>query len=126
MTNTVLMTKVMASQPGTPRFSIQYIGVAAMVAMKAANRKGMARSAAAFKPAVMTIRAAAMTKPRPAKPVGLLTEKPQSPPKFGCVQRTGLPRNASMAGRLKASSSDTKLMLTPVAPARPVRPMRWT
>ena len=30
------------------------------------------------------------------------------------------------AGIRKASSSQAKLMLLPVAPARPVRPMRWT
>ena len=44
----------------------------------------------------------------------------------GWVQITGWPRYSSIAGRLKASSSDMKLMEMPSAPARPVRPMRCT
>lgn len=42
----------------------------------------------------------------------------------GSVHSTAWPRNSSMAGRLKASLSETKLIEVPEAPARPVRPIR--
>ncbi len=44
----------------------------------------------------------------------------------GCTQLSFMPMACSSWGSRKASSSQAKLIDTPLAPARPVRPMRWT
>src|SRR4030095_11581407 len=47
-------------------------------------------------------------------------------PRSGCVQTTLWRRTVAIAGRLTASSAETKLIEMPDAPARPVRPIRCT